>query len=375
MRKSVYDWKQALSMMMLCSVIACSLCSFTTSGEFTKSIKREFDISANGTTYLSNKYGKIEVKTWDKNRVKIAVTIIVKEGTEEDAQKVFNSITVNFSNGADYVKAETAIEAIRRSWIWDDGKADYKINYEVYVPATVNLQVDQRYGDVYLASVSGKTKLTVKYGNFKTESVGNGSNFELAYGNGTIGQAEDAYIGLSYSKLTVSDANDITVNSAYSGLNAPKLNSLTTTAKYDNYNLGNVKSLKATGMYSKFAASNAGAVSISGQYNSVSMGEISKSLDLDLNYGSCNVSFSKGLTNATVKANYTDVILKVLPDLCCYQLDAAANYAGVRYPQAMDVTYEVQKTTSHVVKGHVGKSDSPMIKANVNYGGIKLIAN
>lgn len=375
MRKSVYDWKQALSLMMLFSVIACSLCSFTISGEFTKSIKREFDISANGTTYLSNKYGKIEVKTWDKNRVKIAVTIVVKEGTEEDAQKVFNSISVNFSNGADYVKAETAIEAIRRSWIWDDGKADYKINYEVYVPATINLQVDQRYGDVYLASVSGKTKLTVKYGNFKTESVGNGSNFELAYGNGTIGKAEDAYIGLSYSKLTVSDANDITVNSAYSGLNAPKLNSLTTTAKYDNYTLGNVKSLKATGMYSKFAASNAGAVNISGQYNSVSMGEISKSLDLDLNYGSCNVSFSKGLTNATVKANYTDVILKVLPDLCCYQLDAAANYAGVRYPQAMDVTYEVQKTTSHVVKGHVGKSDSPMIKANVNYGGIKLIAN
>jgi len=375
MRKSVYDWKQALSMMMLFSVIACSLCSFTASGEFTKTIKREFDISANGTTYLSNKYGKIEVKTWDKNRVKIAVTIVVKEGTEEDAQKVFNSISINFSNGADYVKAETAIEAIRRSWIWDDGKADYKINYEVYVPASINLQVDQRYGDVYLASVSGKTKLTVKYGNFKTESVGNGSNFELAYGNGTIGQAEDAYIGLSYSKLTISDANDITVNSAYSGLNAPKLNSLTTTAKYDNYNLGNVKSLKATGMYSKFAATNAGAVNISGQYNSVSMGDISKSLDLDLNYGSCNVSFSKGLTNATVKANYTDVILKVLPDLCCYQLDAAANYAGVRYPQAMDVTYEVQKPTSHVVKGHVGKGDSPMIKANVNYGGIKLIAN
>ena len=374
MRKSAYDLKKPLSMLLVGTMIACSLCGFTTLGDFTKTIKREFDISANGTTYLSNKYGKIEVKTWDKNRVKIAVTIVVKEGSEEDAQKVFNAITVNFSNGADYVKAETAIEQIRRSWLWDDGKADYKINYEVYVPATINLQVDQRYGDVYLASVSGKTKLSVKYGNFKTESVGDGSNFELAYGNGTIGQAQNAYVGLSYSKLTVTEANDLTVNSAYSGLNASKLNSLTTTAKYDNYSLGTIKSLKATGMYSKFAATNAGSVNISGQYNSVSMGEISKSLDLDLNYGSCNVSFSKGLTNASVRANYTDVTMKVLPDLCCYQLDAAANYAGVRYPQAMNVTYEVQKPTSHVVKGHVGNSDAPMIKASVNYGGIKVLS-
>ena len=80
MRKSAYDLKKPLSMLLVFTMIACSLCGFTTFGEFTKTIKREFDISANGTTYLSNKYGKIEVKTWDKNRVKIAVTIVVKEG-------------------------------------------------------------------------------------------------------------------------------------------------------------------------------------------------------------------------------------------------------------------------------------------------------
>lgn len=375
MRKSVYDWKKPFSVVLVFAMIACSLCGFTMAGEFTKTIKREFDITANGTTYLNNKYGKTEVKTWDKNRVKVSVTIVVKEGSEEEAQKVFNAITVNFSNGADYVKAETVIEQIRRSWIWGDDKADYKINYEVFVPATINLQVDHRYGDVYLASVSGKTKLSVKYGNFKAESVGDGSNFELAYGNGTIAQAENAYVGLSYSKLTFNEAKDLTINSAYSVLNVPKLNSLTTTTKYDTYVLGLVKTLKATGMYSKFSATNAGSVNISGQYNSVSMGEVYKSLDLDLNYGSCNVSFAKGLTNANVKANYTDVTMKVLPDLCCYQLDAAANYAGIRYPQAMNITYEVQKPTSHVVKGFVGNSDSPIIKAVANYGGIKLLSN
>ncbi|MBK7338549.1 MAG: hypothetical protein IPJ00_21495 [Saprospirales bacterium] len=42
-------------------------CAPTSNGqEFNKTITKEYDISANGTTYLSNKYGKVDVKTWEK---------------------------------------------------------------------------------------------------------------------------------------------------------------------------------------------------------------------------------------------------------------------------------------------------------------------
>ena len=44
-------------------------------GEYNKTVKKEFAISSNGTVYLANKYGKVDVKTWDRNRVKLDIRI------------------------------------------------------------------------------------------------------------------------------------------------------------------------------------------------------------------------------------------------------------------------------------------------------------
>ena len=61
-------------------LIVVALLSITTSlhadtlhqgyGDYTKTIKKEFDISSDGLVDLSNRYGVLEVSTWDKNRVK-----------------------------------------------------------------------------------------------------------------------------------------------------------------------------------------------------------------------------------------------------------------------------------------------------------------
>ena len=67
--------------------------------EFTKTIKKEFDITRDGTTNIKNKYGKVDIKTWDKNRVKIDVRIVVNARSEKSAQEVFDRIDIGFSNG------------------------------------------------------------------------------------------------------------------------------------------------------------------------------------------------------------------------------------------------------------------------------------
>jgi hypothetical protein len=345
--------------------------------EFSKTVKKEYDITPVGNVYLYNKYGKMDVKTWDKNRVKVTVTILVREGSEEEAQRVFDAIKINFTNGSDYVKAETFIEPLRRNWSWGGDKSDYKINYEVYMPSTLNLTADQKYGNLYAEAISGKAKVVVKYGNFEVESVGDGSSFELGYGNGTVGKAKNASFGVSYSKLNVSEAAEATVNSAYSGLTFGNVELLNTTAKYDNYAITNVKNLKVTCNYTKIQATNVGAIQVSGSYNTVSAVDVSRNLDLDMRYGSASLGLGKGLSAVDINTSYTDVTLKINSDLCCYELDASATYAGIRYPQAMNVTYQVEKPSSHVIKGYVGAKASsvPVIKASLSYGGIKVVSN
>ena len=80
------------------------------SQEFSRTINREFNTTADGMTALYNKYGTVNVKTWQNNAVKIDITIVVNAGSQREADKIFDRIKVNFANAVGYVKAETMIE-------------------------------------------------------------------------------------------------------------------------------------------------------------------------------------------------------------------------------------------------------------------------
>jgi len=173
-------------------LIVVALCSSFSAGnfdvfknkqEFTKAIKKDFSINPKGTTSLTNKYGKIEVKTWDKNRVKIDVKVIVKALSEDEAQKIFNQIDVDFSNDESFVKAETVFETNSSWWSsnWSSTNSDYEINYEVFLPATNELELSNKYGDVYVAKLENKGNITVKYGNFRLEGFANDVTIKLLH--------------------------------------------------------------------------------------------------------------------------------------------------------------------------------------------------
>ena len=46
--------------------------------EKSKTISKKFNVNSNATVYIKNKYGNVNVTTWDKNTVEIDVKITVK---------------------------------------------------------------------------------------------------------------------------------------------------------------------------------------------------------------------------------------------------------------------------------------------------------
>ena len=343
--------------------------------EFNKTITKEYDISANGTTYLSNKYGKVDVKTWEKNRVKITVNIIVRTGSESTAQKVFDRINIAFSNGSDYVKAVTEIEPSKGGWSWSSwmgsDKSDYSINYEVYLPATNNLEITHRYGDVYCASMKGRVKLDVKYVNFKAEGMGDNSSVLFGYGNGSIGKARNLSSDISYSKLTVEEASNLNITSKYTQVNVGKAEDLTCTSRYDTYVLGQIQDLKNTGMYDNFRVASANSIEIASKYTQVKAEKVAKTLVLDLSYGNADAKLGQGFSKVSCTGNYTNYKIGA-PEGSSFVFDGSSTYAGLQYPEGMDMEYNVQKNTSQTVKGKYGKSPAAMVVVKVNYGGAKV---
>ena len=78
--------------------------------EKTKTIKKEFDVNADALLNIKNKYGNVDVISWNQNRVEIEVTITVSGNNEAKVIDRLSKINVNFENSRTAVSAKTIIE-------------------------------------------------------------------------------------------------------------------------------------------------------------------------------------------------------------------------------------------------------------------------
>lgn len=345
--------------------------------EFSKTIKKEFDITATGTTAIYNKYGTVEIKTWDRNRVKVDVKIIVNASNEGEAQRVFDRININFYNKSNYVKAETEIESVKKTW-WEswsgsDTKSDYTVNYEVYLPASNNLELGNRYGDTYIANLSGKVNVSVKYGNIKMQNIGNTASITLAYGNGSVLSAKNMTGDISYAKFICGEADNVEITSKSSRLRFDKVNNIISITKNDTYEIEEVNEFKNEGKYDNFTIGTAQDIIIISKYTQLKVNNIGNLLDLNMGYGGASVgNVSKNFSSINLVGSHTDYKLVVDPGTN-YRLDAAANFGGIYYPSAMQVSYEKERGTEHEVKGHLGgQSARGTITARLEHGGLTV---
>ncbi|MFK7932431.1 MAG: hypothetical protein AB8G22_02920 [Saprospiraceae bacterium] len=348
-----------------------------TKKEFTKTIKKEFGITADGTTSIYNKYGQINLQTWDKSRVKIEVTILVNAGSESEAQEVFERIDVDFSNGNDYVKAETEIESQKSGWwSWGDNKSDYNISYKVFLPATNNIDIINKYGNVNAEAIEGSATVAVKYGNFRLEGIGENATINLGYGNGTVVAARDVTSEISYGRILFKEAKELSLTSKYSKVTIDKANDIRSETKYDTYDIGEVRDFRNNGKYDSFNIEYADNIVVGSKYTEVYAQKVGNSLDFDLEYGGATVEkVAKGFADIRIVGSYADFKINV-EDGASYRMEATANYAGIRYPEDMNVTYEKEKGTYHEVEGHKGtKGARSVIKARLDYGGLKVRQN
>ncbi|MEM6771803.1 MAG: hypothetical protein AAF597_14565, partial [Bacteroidota bacterium] len=173
--------KLTLSALFLCLLVQLPLSAtnvpFILRQDFEKTYSETFNVNGEGSVRLENRYGEIRVETWERNEVKIDVRIRVTASDQEDADKTFDRIQIDFTSSTNRASATTSIGKnnnkskglIERifdgDWSWGgSSNNDYKIYYEVKMPASADLETTAKYCDVELPDLSGDTRLTIGYG-------------------------------------------------------------------------------------------------------------------------------------------------------------------------------------------------------------------
>ena len=287
--KLAFKYKLSLLGVILAIFTLCSLSS-QARREFSKTVKKEFDISTDGTTSIYNKYGKVLINTWDKNRVKVEVMIVVKASGEEVAQAIFDRIDIDFDTGGSYVSAKTQIESSSKNSWWKDNnnKADYSINYEVWMPPSNRLELETKYCDSKVAPLNNSAEVSIKYGNLIMEGLDDDLELKLDYGNGTINKVHNANIESSHCTLNLLEAQDIEIESKYSTITVERAQDIRSDTRYDTYKLGQVSEFRNTGKYDNLVIQKARAVYVDSDYTHFFTNSVSKSIDLQISYGDVN---------------------------------------------------------------------------------------
>ena len=202
--------------------------------EFYHRINKEDTISKNGLVELSNTRGKIDIETWDENRVSIEIVITVNARNQSDANSVIERISIVYSNHNDKIIAETQILEMPR-WNWNYVQSEYTVDYNIKMPKTANLNLFNRFGDAWIGDLKGKANLSIQHGNIRLKNVENQLTLNLQYGNCTVIEASDSDITMIHGKIKLKKATNINFTTSYSKVNVDRADEIKSQSINDTY--------------------------------------------------------------------------------------------------------------------------------------------
>lgn len=352
----------------------------------TKSFSKSYGIGRGDKVTISNIYGNLIFKTWDKNEVKVDADIRAFANSEDEAQKLIDNVSITSSKNGDEAVFKTQMENSNGNWgngsrngkRW---RREVKIFMTVYLPSGVALTASQQYGNVELPDFSGPTALKVQYGKLITGNLSNTNNF----------------ISAQYTSVDLQDVNKATIKQQYgSGLTIASIGELNLMAQYATVRIGDVKrnaSIRQQYGSGLSIASVGGNLDLDAQYASVKVGAIKGDAGIKIQYGSgLNIEHVDNLSltaqyaavrvgrltgNMTAKAQYgsrfsvekveaSSKIVNIDSEYLGVTLGFAPNYGG---SFNVDTQYGSLKTGEGISAKRVGNDDERGSSSRKDYTG------
>ncbi|MGB1042392.1 MAG: hypothetical protein ACPGU6_03290 [Tenacibaculum sp.] len=331
--------------------------------EKSKTISKNFAVSKNATLYISNKYGNVNVTTWNQNNIEIKVKITVKGNDLNNVENKLDAIDVLFEASENLVEARTKIESTKSNWSWwGSNNINYKINYFVKMPITNNADLNNKYGNIELDELQGKANINCDYGNIEIDKLLNETNsINLDYcGGSEINYMKSGSVNIDYSKLRIDNSENLNVNSDYATVR-----------------IGNTNNVKFNSDYGSVVVKDAATILGNSDYASLKIGTLRKKLKINTDYGSVRVqNIAKGFDSVVIDGSYAGIKLGTKSDNN-FKFNIDLGYASFNYPdEKVEVYKSIKKSSKKYYEGVFGNENSnSTITIKSRYGGVSLKLN
>ena len=267
-----------------------------------RSINRIFPASHETTFEVQNKYGKIQVVTWEKDSVSVEVDILLTETSASKLRKLNDDIKIDFTGTNTYIIAKTMIKSESGRIVSElrsigntitGTNKRMEINYMVHVPDYMDVVLNNKFGDIYMDDLDGQVDIELSNGVLKANRLAGNSAIKLSFANGMIKSLGSTVMKLSYSDLVLGEVGQLDLDSKSSKLNVDTVNVLNINSRRDKLYFNHVEYF-----YGK------------GNFTQVWIYDFLRESDIEMKYGEVTIEhvvpdFSK----IFIESDYTDITL------------------------------------------------------------------
>ncbi len=278
-----------------------------------RSYNKSFHVTREMSLEVNNKYGTIQITPWNKDSVSVRVEVEANSSSLDRLHKMFNGININITGSSFQVRAESEfnqnIDILFESFKGMTNKlipyeSRLQINYFISVPEYLDMQITNKYGDVYMENNTGKFSLSLSNGNFKANSLNESNQIELTFCDATINKIRKGYINASFSDIEIGESQDIKINSISSRFDLKSAGKFDAESRRDKFYFGTVSEVRGNSYFTDYR-----------------IGELEKVIDVVTKYGSLNAdNILKGLDFININSSYSDISLTFDP-AASYNLD------------------------------------------------------
>lgn len=224
---------KSLSMKFSITLLCCLTSSILFAGkqeEMKRTINKTYPVQSKTMLEVSNQFGEIEITTWDKKELKVDIEIIVMGRNDRRAQELLDKIEVDIEESGSAIAFQTDFGNNMNT----RSDESFEVNYFIKLPAENEIEIENKFGDTFIGSRSGTTRLDISYGNVKTADLSGPLELELSFGKGYLGKTTESEIEVEYAELEMGDAAITIMEQQFSDVSITSVDQLELESKYGN---------------------------------------------------------------------------------------------------------------------------------------------
>jgi hypothetical protein len=263
MKGTFYKNTLAALGLLLCTMAVCA------QNGHSKQWSKTYDLSLTGKVHIENRYGNVIIHGWEKNQVKVSISIQVNHRKDESAEKLLDRIqpkTIQAGNFIQFISeikdrdANIFAKYFSKANPFDFDKSNVQIDYEVYLPMNAELNITNKFGDIIIDAWKGDLETNLQHGDIYINDNISTAKVDMRFGKFNARNLDYGTLKMENGTIDIESAQKLKIISSGSDIRFGVVSDLELYSSKDEVELESVDALRGD-----FKFSNVDIVSVTNE--------------------------------------------------------------------------------------------------------------